>query len=433
MFRSRWRVAIIALALNVAVSNGLAAQVSDPPEAASAADALFDDTVLHEIHLSLSSRDWAALKEHALDNTYYPCDLRWRDQVVRNIGIRSRGTGSRSGVKPGLRVDFDRYTTSQTFLGTLKSVVLRNNTQDASGMHERISMLFFRRMGVRAPREAHTRLYVNNNYVGLYTIVESVDKAFLNRVNGENGGYLYKYDYNVDDKPWYFEDRRPDASLPDPSLYVPSPFKPETHELDPRPEKIAELVRIVNHDSSAIFRRTIEPFVDLDRFITHIAIETFLADKDGFNGDWGMNNFYFYRAENRDLFQWIPWDKSEAFKDGPGYPIWHNIDVPSWRQNRLTARVLADPDLRSRFLDILAACARSLGETDPAAPGDDRNWMEREIDREYGQIADWAAVADEDGRLFSRDAFEEDVDNLRAFARQRSEFVLAEVAKSRAD
>jgi hypothetical protein len=68
-----------------------------------------------------------------------------------------------------------------------------------------------------------------------------VDKNFVKRVDGEDGGYLYKYDYNVNDKPWYFDDRGSD-----PKLYVPSPFKPETHELDPRPEKLAELVQIVN-------------------------------------------------------------------------------------------------------------------------------------------------------------------------------------------
>ena len=44
-------------------------------------------------------------------NTYYPADLTLNGQTVRNIGIRSRGRGSRSSNKPGLRVDFDRYTT----------------------------------------------------------------------------------------------------------------------------------------------------------------------------------------------------------------------------------------------------------------------------------------------------------------------------------
>src|SRR5262245_45496680 len=104
------------------------------------ADAFFDDKVLHEIALVINSKDWQALQENYLLNTYYPSDFRWRDKVVRNVGIRSRGNASRSAVKPGLRVDFDRYTTDQTFLG-LKSFVLRNNTQDPSSLHEPISML----------------------------------------------------------------------------------------------------------------------------------------------------------------------------------------------------------------------------------------------------------------------------------------------------
>jgi len=420
------RYLAVFFALALAIPSGVAAQTAEPAVPPSPADAFFDDSVVHDVFLNINSRDWQALKANALDNTYYPCDMRWRDQVVRNIGIRSRGTGSRSGSKPGLRVDFNRYTSDQTFLGVLKSFVLRNNTQDASTMHERISMLFFRRMGVTAPREAHARLFINNAYAGLYTIVESVDKAFLKRAFKEDGGHLYKYDYDATDKPWYFDSRGAD-----PALYVPKPFKPETHEQDPRPEKIAALVDIVNHDSGAVFRRTIEPILDLAQFVRHIAVEIFLADKDGFNGDWGMNNFYFYRLENRELFRFIPWDKSEAFKDGPRYDIWHNIDVPSWLQNRLTGRVLDDAGLRRLFLDTLAECARSLSETDPGAPGDRRGWMEREVEREYAQVQEWAALAAEDRVNYSRDAFERDVENLRVFARERSQFVLDAVAKSR--
>ena len=49
-------------------------------------------------------------------------------------------------------------------------------------------MLFFRRMGLTASREAFARLIVNNQYAGLYTIVESVDKSFLSREFGEDDG-----------------------------------------------------------------------------------------------------------------------------------------------------------------------------------------------------------------------------------------------------
>ena len=384
---------------------------------ASTADALFDGSALQEIRLSMNSRDWETLKVNYLDNTYYPTDFKWRDQTVRNVGIRSRGTGSRSGVKPGLRVDFDRYTNSQTFLG-LKSFVLRNNTQDSTNMHERISMLLFSRMGEPAPREAHTKVYVNDQYVGLFTLVESVDKTFLKRSLGEDDGWLYKYDYPVDGTPYYFEDKGSDANA-----YVPLPFKPETNESDPRGEFVAQLVQAVNQSSTATFRTAVAPYLDLKKFLRHVAVEVFIGDYDGFLGNYGINNFYFYRFSNQKLFTFIPWDKSEAFLAGPESSIFHNIDdVGDPQKNRLMTRALADPELSSYFLDTLLDASRSAGEL---APGDGRGWMEREVAYEYAQVRD-AARADTE-KPYSNEQFEAAVTALSDFARRRSDLVTSQV------
>ena len=112
-----------------------------------------------------------------------PADFVWNGQKVANVGIRSRGRGSRNAHKPGLKVDFDRYATGQKFLG-LKSLVLDNLAQDPSGIHETVSMAFYARLGIPTPREAHVRLYVRGEYIGLYALIESVDKDFLKRVFG---------------------------------------------------------------------------------------------------------------------------------------------------------------------------------------------------------------------------------------------------------
>ena len=162
-------------AMLVAASSAAHAQVIPPAAIDPTAD-FFDDSVVHELKLWINSRDWETLKTNFLSNAYYPADFEWKGTTVRNVGIRSRGNGSRSGFKPGLRVDIDRYSTTQKFLG-LKSFVLRNNTQDPSQLHEWLSMHVFRRMGLSASREAFARLFVNNQYVGLYTIVESVDNG----------------------------------------------------------------------------------------------------------------------------------------------------------------------------------------------------------------------------------------------------------------
>ena len=422
----RWRQVVRGTLVAVMLIAGSASAQAQavPPVVIDPTAEFFDDSVVHELRLWINSRDWETLKTFYLSNAYYPADLQWKTTTVRNVGIRSRGNGSRSGFKPGLRVDIDRYSTSQKFLG-VKSFVLRNNTQDPSQIHEWLSMLLFRRMGLPAPREAFARLFVNNEYAGLYTIVESVDKSFLTRQFGEDQGYLFDYDYPADAAPYYFEDRGSN-----PAAYVPLPFKPETHENNARPEVIANMVRTIN-TSGAAFRSAVAEFIDLAQFIRHVATEVFLAEQDGILGDWGMNNFFMYRSELANQFRLIVWDKSQAFVNGPGYSIWHNVtDVPEANRNRLMSRALEYGDLRNLYLDTLLEAGRSVSEVPlDTLPGDRRGWLEREIDRAYALIS--PSVLTDTLKPYTNDEFQLAIESLRIFARERATFVNAQVAASR--
>lgn len=422
----RWRQIVrgtLVAAMLVAGSPSAHAQAV-PPAVVDPTAEFFDDSVVHELRLWINGRDWETLKTNFLSNAYYPADVQWKTTTVRNVGIRSRGNGSRSGFKPGLRVDIDRYSTAQKFLG-MKSFVLRNNTQDPSQMHEWLSMLFFRRMGLPASREAFARVFVRDEYVGLYTIVESVDKSFLTRQFGEDEGYLFDYDYPPEAAPYYFEDRGRD-----PAAYVPLPFKPETHENNARPEVIADMVRAIN-TSGAAFRSAVAEFIDLAQFIRHVATEVFLADPDGFLGNWGMNNFFMYRPPLVNQFRLIVWDKSQAFVDGQSYSIWHNItDVPAVNRNRLMTRALEYGDLRDLYLETLLEAGRSASEVPlDTLLGDPRGWLEREIDRAYGLIS--PSVLADTLKPYTNEQFQLEIESLRLFARQRTTLVNAEVAAAR--
>jgi spore coat protein H len=431
MLRDRFRlivllVALLAVPATVSWSQPAPEPVAEPDPS----DPFFDDTVLHDIRLSINVKDWDSLKVNYLDNTVYPCYFQWTNQTIRNVGIRSRGTGSRSGIKPGLRVDFDYYSTDQKFLG-LKSVILRNNTQDPSNMRERVSMLFFRRMEVKAGREAHARLFINSEYAGVYTIVESLDKNFLKKNFGENDGHLYEYKFNTA-APLPYDFGYPG---PDPALYTPLPFKPQTRENDPQGEVLERLFWTANEAGNAVWRTAIEEFLDLKKFLKHVAIEAFLGDQDGVAGDYGPNNFYMYRFENKNLFVFLPWDKSQAFWESPSpnYFVFRNIeDGPVTHRNRLVARALADPELREFYLDTLLACADLALE--PAANttigSGPIGWLEAEIIREYDQIK--AAVTSDTTKLSSNEEFEKAYADIRTFAQQRSSAVREQVAADRA-
>src|SRR6266851_1503612 len=91
------------------------------PAAAQTYEDFFDDTIVHEIRLVMKPSDYETLKLHYLENTYYPADFHvkfgGRDILVPDVGIRSRGHGSRSPIKPNLRIDFNRYEPGQKFVG----------------------------------------------------------------------------------------------------------------------------------------------------------------------------------------------------------------------------------------------------------------------------------------------------------------------------
>ena len=370
----------------------------------------FNPDKLQEVRILIFPSDWALLKKNFRDDTYYDCEFHWiyngKDLTMPEVGIRSRGQGSRSGIKPSLKVDFNHYESKQQFLG-LSNVVLRANTQDASMMHERVSMELFRRMGIRAPRETHTKLYINDVYVGLYTIVESIDKPFLRRTYGEDSGYLYSYQYQ---DTFLFEDRGPN-----PATYSPVPFEPENKSQTPNPAPIAAMVQAINKASDAQFQATVSQYVDFSSFLTEVAGENFVADQDSLIGNYGLNNFYLYRLAGKNVHTFIPWDKSNAFWS-LDWPIMHNFS-----SNVLSKRSAATPELLALYLDAVARAAQIAG-----GPG---GWLEQEINKEYQQIRD-AAYADtlklcDPGatgalRPCSNDEFDAEVANMIAFARRRA-------------
>jgi spore coat protein CotH len=377
------------------------------PALAQTADDLFDPNTLQEIRLTVNTRDLRDLRAKYLENTYYTVDLQWRNIRVRNAGVRSRGNASRSDIKLGLRVDFNRYVSGQKFLG-MKSVVLKNLWQDASMMHERLAMALFARMGHPAPRETFCRLYINNEFQGLYAIVESVDSTFLTRNFGEDKGYLYSYqlqsvfqgEYLGEDLAAYkdrFEAQNHEKEA-DVKLYLP----------------IHDWLREVNQPVDGVWRDRVEEYVDLAQFVTQVAIETFVGENDGLLGATGMNNFYLYRDADTKRHRFIPWDKDSSFL------FWDSSIFQRADENVLFRRAFEYSDLRDLYFQVLESAARSAAED---------GWLEAEVGRAAEQIT--ATVEQDTRKPFTTDEFFEAVEHLKKFAEKRSKLVLEQVDAAR--
>jgi hypothetical protein len=385
------------------------------PATAQTSDDLFAPTVLHDIQLTMKQGDWETLQANYLIDTYYPADMKWREVVVPQVGVRSRGSGSRNAKKPGLKVDFGRYL-DQTAFG-LKSIVLANAIQDPSMLAQRIGLGMFAHMGMPAPRVVHARVFVNGNYIGLYELIEPVDKTFLARAfdqdekgKTENGGYLYEYHWKSD-YPW-------DYLGPDLKVYA-ELFEPKTHESEapvPLYGPLETLFKRLNQVSDSQFEREVGELLDLRQFVRHIAVENFIAEHDGFLGNWGPNNFYLYRFQGRTVSQLLPWDKDLALwaKD---YDILQGVN-----DNVLARRVLSIPAYFRLYLETLIECADASMR--PQSEESSIGWLEAEILRINAQIRA-AAHADVNTR-FDSDRFDEEMGKVLTFARERGPFVAHE-------
>jgi spore coat protein CotH len=367
----------------------------------------FDPETLQEVRLFINSRDLAEMLERYWEDRHYPADFMWRDIRVRNVAVRIRGLATRSREKPGLRIDFNRYVDGQEFLG-LDSLVLDNVLKDPALIRERMSMAFIDRMGQPAPRESFGRLYINNVYRGVYTLVEPVDKDFLMRTLGESSGYLFEKKFVTAFLGEYLGD--------DLDTYK-ALFQPQTRQLEPDSilySPIRDLFREANHDVDGMWREWVSEYIDLPQLVSHVAIETFLAEVDGFLGYAGMANFYLYRPAGQSFHRVFPWDRDSTFQE---------IDSPIFARfgnNVLFDRALAFADLRNLYLDVLERCALSAS---------DGGWLEAQIIRADALIRQ--SVHEDASKPFSNEDYDQGIAYLVEFAKRRSHHVLKEVARAR--
>jgi spore coat protein CotH len=399
MMRRPW-IRPIVLVLTVAVSPmvRLSAQSADAP---TSADTLLDGSGLNDVWLHINAKDWQDLHTHYQDGTYYPVDFDWQGAKVRNAGIRVRGNTTRNDHKPSFRIDFNRYVDGQDLFG-LKAIVLNNSWHDASMLHDDLSMLMFRKMGIPAPRQAHVRLYVGaaREYAGVYVVSEEVSKTFLASNFGEDNGYLYEF-HRQDGDNYGFQEE------PDLGWYVPR-FGPKTHETDSVANlymPVRSLVEAVNDARQDNLEDRLGDYLDVNTFITELAVQNFLAQTDGLVGGVGMNNFYLYRFAGKKLSMVIPWDQDNSFS---------RMDMPpreNMSSNVLTSKIWDEPKYRNAYL------ARLLDIADLVSNG----WFEQEAAREYQQIQ--AAVYEDPLTPYSRDDFDQANAFVQQFARERGDVV----------
>lgn len=284
------------------------------------------------------------------DFRYVPASVELNGERFEQVGVRFKGNSSYGMVgnspKRPFKIDFDRYVAGQTFHG-LKMLNLTNNAFEPSQLRESLAFAAFRAAGIPAARTAFGEISLSvpgkfdRQFIGLYTLVEQVDKTFLKRHFVSSKGLLLKPE-GIQGLPYLGADWQPYEEF----------YRPKTEATEDQKQRLIDLTRLLNFADDEDFAAQIDTLVNLDNFTRYIAVCSAIVNLDSFVGIG--HNYYLYLdpADNRWVF--LPWDLNGTFGAlGLAGPIDRQIDwgadTPSTGYNRLVERVLAIPQWRDAY------------------------------------------------------------------------------------
>jgi len=232
-------------------------------------------------------------------------------------------------------------------------------------VREALALDLMRRAGVPAPRASFVRVSMGNEGA-VYTLVEQVDKRFLDDRFGENNGSLYKLQRGANlvyrgDEPEDYDWRH---------IYQ---LKGDEETVDAEMdyhEDVNQLMKVLAQSSSEELKWQLPKLLDVDGFLLLLAVNTWLSNMDSYLGTGG--NLYLYR-DLSGRFRVIPWNLNRAFGNYRGRHCKNAEGEQYCTQNSAdwcakTCQQL-NPDCYSLALGGPGFCVETLAEACVEDPG----------------------------------------------------------------
>jgi spore coat protein H len=236
--------------------------------------------------------------------------------------------------KPGLTLNMDKLVDSQRFHG-LDKFHLANSVQDPAYLSELICGYIFRAGGVPASRIRPAVVTVQGRMRGMYYLKEGYDKLFLRRHMEDRHGNLYDGGFLRDiDQPLQALSGTGDvANYGDLKALMAACQEPDAKKRFAKMEKV----------------------LDMDEFISYLAIEVLVWDWDGY--PMNRNNYRIYHEPKKDKIIFIPSGMDQMYGN-PGGPL-----LPGF--NGVVARTLIEtPEGKDRYVKRMREILKTIYKPD---------------------------------------------------------------------
>lgn len=283
------------------------------------ADAFFATNGVVLLRIDIPEVGLASLRK--TPRKFVSATLREGDRVYEDVGVHIKGSaGSFRGLddKPGLTLSFSTFEATDYFHG-LKKLHLNNGAQDGTYLSEMTCANLFRAAGVPAGRATHAIVELNGRKLGLFVLVEGMEKQFLARHFKNPKGSLYGQSAGGDVSDG-LERMEGDEPLTRADLKA--------------------LTVAANEPDAARRLAGLRQTLDIDRFLSFMALEVMLCHWDGYT--FARHNYRVYHDLDTDRMLFFPHDMDQMMGDV-------NIAIEPGVNGLVAQAVMRTPELRAAY------------------------------------------------------------------------------------
>ena len=248
------------------------------------------------------------MKDPLPERKYVSASLMWRDIKLENIGVRYKGNSSsqpNQKHKRGYLINVKKFKKDNRFL-KLRRIALDNGVQFGSLFSEPIVTDILRDLNIPSSRYNYAKLFINDDYKGIYGNVERIDESFIERQFGSSRGPLFKVHMPGPGANFSYVGN-------DTNQYKKA-FEPKNKHAEKSFNELVSFIREIDKVDQTSYEDTLNKQLILDHFLKITAVMLFAGCFDQLTG-WNPHNYYLYRNPKTDLWSYIPWDLDVGFAD----------------------------------------------------------------------------------------------------------------------
>lgn len=385
-----------------------------------ASTGIYDENIVEEIRLTFpQSNYWSLMTQNYSSKTDLPATIKYKNETLDSVGVRFKGQTSyfaNNSQKKSFNISIDAFRDDQRLEG-YKTLNLNNAFQDPSMMRE---VLYYNLIRQHSPaaKANFVKLYINDEYWGIYLSIQQLNKDFLEEWYETNDGNNFRADLPDGSSPggggggqWGDGTAAINYLGSDTLLYQKYYNLKSSGYKNPWTE-LLHACDVLNNSGTDL-ENVISEVFDIDKILWHLACEIAFVDDDSYVYK-GKMDYYIYQDEISGRWATFDYDANSVMATEQGRINWS----PFYNENKvnypLLNKVLKIPAFRQRYL----AHMRTILETSFA-----ETYVSSLIDQ-YDALIREHVLADTK-KTTSNQAYINGLTTLKNFIRNRKNVLLA--------